>query len=113
MGQELEGTEGGNGSQPRSSPTQAPKVPASRDRRYRRQLSGRSLDPGSNAGARRMIATSDIHRGTEFGLQACSRFFYCNQIIFVASENVRYTGGLATAIPAGAEISIVPAISGG
>jgi len=26
---------------------------------------------------------------------------------------VRYTGGLATAIPAGAEVSIVPAISGG
>ena len=33
--------------------------------------------------------------------------------IFVANENVRYTGGLATAIPAGAEVSIVPAISGG
>lgn len=33
--------------------------------------------------------------------------------IFVASENVRYTGGLAATIPAGAEISIVPAISGG
>ena len=33
--------------------------------------------------------------------------------IFVANENVRYTGGLATAIPTGAEISIVPAISGG
>jgi molybdopterin converting factor small subunit len=33
--------------------------------------------------------------------------------IFVANEDVRYTGGLATAIPAGAEVSIVPAISGG
>jgi len=33
--------------------------------------------------------------------------------IFVANENVRYTGGLATDIPAGAEVSIVPAISGG
>jgi molybdopterin converting factor small subunit len=33
--------------------------------------------------------------------------------IYVANENVRYTGGLATAIPAGAEISILPAISGG
>ena len=33
--------------------------------------------------------------------------------IFVANENVLYTGGLATAIPAGAEVSIVPAISGG
>ncbi len=33
--------------------------------------------------------------------------------IFVANEDVRYTGGLATAIPAGTEVSIVPAISGG
>jgi sulfur-carrier protein len=33
--------------------------------------------------------------------------------IFVANENVRYRGGLATAVPAGAEVSIVPAISGG
>ncbi len=33
--------------------------------------------------------------------------------IFVANENVLYTGGPATAIPAGAEVSIVPAISGG
>jgi sulfur-carrier protein len=33
--------------------------------------------------------------------------------IFLANENVRYTGGLATAIPADAEVSIVPAISGG
>ena len=33
--------------------------------------------------------------------------------IFVGIENVRYMGGLATPIPAGAEISIVPAITGG
>ena len=33
--------------------------------------------------------------------------------IFVVNENVRYLGGLATPIPAGAEISIVPAITGG
>jgi molybdopterin synthase sulfur carrier subunit len=33
--------------------------------------------------------------------------------IFVANEDVRYTGGLATAVQGGAEISIVPAISGG
>jgi sulfur-carrier protein len=33
--------------------------------------------------------------------------------VFVGNEDVRYTGGLATAIPGGAEISIVPAISGG
>jgi molybdopterin converting factor small subunit len=33
--------------------------------------------------------------------------------IFVGSEDVRYTGGLQTPIPDGAEISIVPAISGG
>jgi sulfur-carrier protein len=33
--------------------------------------------------------------------------------IFVGNENVRYTGGLATAISAGAEVSIVPAITGG
>jgi sulfur-carrier protein len=33
--------------------------------------------------------------------------------IFVGNENVRYTGGLTTALSAGAEISIVPAISGG
>jgi molybdopterin converting factor small subunit len=31
----------------------------------------------------------------------------------VANEDVRYTGGLATAVPLGAEVSIVPAISGG
>ncbi|OLB17125.1 MAG: hypothetical protein AUI12_11315 [Acidobacteria bacterium 13_2_20CM_2_57_6] len=33
--------------------------------------------------------------------------------IFVANEDIRYTGGLATAVRDGAEISIVPAISGG
>jgi molybdopterin converting factor small subunit len=33
--------------------------------------------------------------------------------IFIGDENVRYTGGLATPIPAGSEISIVPAVSGG
>jgi sulfur-carrier protein len=33
--------------------------------------------------------------------------------IFVGNENVRYTGGLATVISAGAEVSIVPAITGG
>ena len=33
--------------------------------------------------------------------------------IFIGEENVRYTGGLASRISAGAEISIVPAVSGG
>jgi molybdopterin converting factor small subunit len=33
--------------------------------------------------------------------------------IFIGVENVRYTGGLASPIPAGSEISIVPAVSGG
>jgi molybdopterin converting factor small subunit len=33
--------------------------------------------------------------------------------IFVGSEDSRYTGGLATPLPASARISIVPAISGG
>jgi molybdopterin converting factor small subunit len=33
--------------------------------------------------------------------------------IFIGDENVRYTGGLASPVPAGAEISIVPAVSGG
>ena len=33
--------------------------------------------------------------------------------IFVGKEDVRYTGGLATRIRPGIEISIVPAISGG
>jgi molybdopterin converting factor small subunit len=31
----------------------------------------------------------------------------------VENENVRYTGGLTTPVPVGAEVSIVPAISGG
>ena len=33
--------------------------------------------------------------------------------VFVGAESIRYTGGLATPLPAGAEISIVPAVSGG
>jgi molybdopterin converting factor small subunit len=33
--------------------------------------------------------------------------------IFVGKENVRFTGGLQTRIPKGAEITIMPAISGG
>jgi sulfur-carrier protein len=33
--------------------------------------------------------------------------------IFLGEENIRYTGGLATPIQSGSEISIVPAISGG
>jgi MoaD family protein len=33
--------------------------------------------------------------------------------IFVGDENIRYTGGLATPLPANSEISIVPAVSGG
>jgi len=33
--------------------------------------------------------------------------------VFVGNEDVRYTGGLATRISAGAEILIIPAISGG
>jgi len=33
--------------------------------------------------------------------------------IFVADENIRYTGGLATSLPPNSEISIVPAVSGG
>jgi molybdopterin converting factor small subunit len=33
--------------------------------------------------------------------------------VFVGNEHVRYTGGLATALAAGSDISIVPAISGG
>ena len=33
--------------------------------------------------------------------------------IFVGDEDVRFTGGLTTRIPAGAEISIVPSITGG
>jgi molybdopterin converting factor small subunit len=33
--------------------------------------------------------------------------------IFVGNEDVRYTGGLQTPVPDGAEITIIPAISGG
>jgi len=33
--------------------------------------------------------------------------------LFVGNENSRFTGGLSTPLPPGAEISIVPAISGG
>jgi len=33
--------------------------------------------------------------------------------IFIGDENVRYTGGLASPVSAGSEISIVPAVSGG
>jgi molybdopterin synthase sulfur carrier subunit len=33
--------------------------------------------------------------------------------IFIGDENIRYTGGLASRISAGCEISIVPAVSGG
>lgn len=33
--------------------------------------------------------------------------------IFVGDEDVRYTGGLATPVRTGSEITIVPAISGG
>jgi sulfur-carrier protein len=33
--------------------------------------------------------------------------------VFVGNEDVRYTGGLATPIAPGAEISIVPSVSGG
>jgi molybdopterin synthase sulfur carrier subunit len=33
--------------------------------------------------------------------------------VFVGNEDIRYTGGLATPVPDGAQISIVPAISGG
>ena len=33
--------------------------------------------------------------------------------IFIGDEDVRYTGGLTSRIPAASDISIVPAISGG
>lgn len=33
--------------------------------------------------------------------------------IFIGNDDVRFTGGLTSRIPAGAEISIVPSISGG
>lgn len=33
--------------------------------------------------------------------------------VFIGDENVRYTGGLATRLPAAAQISIINAVSGG
>ena len=33
--------------------------------------------------------------------------------VFVGFESIRFTGGLATAVPEDAEIHIVPAVSGG
>ena len=33
--------------------------------------------------------------------------------VFIGNENVRYLGGLASPVASGAEISIVPAVSGG
>jgi molybdopterin synthase sulfur carrier subunit len=33
--------------------------------------------------------------------------------IFIGDENMRYTGGLASPVSAGSEITIVPAVSGG
>ncbi len=33
--------------------------------------------------------------------------------LFVGDESVRFTGGLDTMVPDGAEISIIPAVSGG
>jgi sulfur-carrier protein len=33
--------------------------------------------------------------------------------IFIGDENVRYTGGLASLVSAGSEITIIPAVSGG
>jgi len=33
--------------------------------------------------------------------------------VFVGMESIRFTGGLATAVPADVEIHIVPAVSGG
>ena len=33
--------------------------------------------------------------------------------IFIGAENIRYTGGLASPVSSGSEISIVPAVSGG
>lgn len=33
--------------------------------------------------------------------------------VFVGNEDVRYTGGLQTVLPDGAQIAIIPAISGG
>lgn len=33
--------------------------------------------------------------------------------LFLGNEHIRYSGGLATPVPDGAQISIVPAVSGG
>ncbi len=33
--------------------------------------------------------------------------------VFVGNDDVRYTGGLQTPVPDGAEIAIIPAVSGG
>ena len=33
--------------------------------------------------------------------------------VFVGSESIRYTGGLATPVRDGDEVSIIPAVSGG
>jgi sulfur-carrier protein len=33
--------------------------------------------------------------------------------VFVGEESVRFTGGLDTPVPEGAEVSIIPAVSGG
>lgn len=33
--------------------------------------------------------------------------------IFIGNENIRYTGGLTSPVSEGAEVSIVPAVSGG
>lgn len=33
--------------------------------------------------------------------------------VFIGNENIRYTGGLASPLPNGSEVSIVPAVSGG
>ena len=33
--------------------------------------------------------------------------------VFVGAESIRFTGGLRTPVPDGAEISILPAVSGG
>ncbi len=33
--------------------------------------------------------------------------------VFVADENIRFTGGLATRLTDGAELTIIPAVSGG
>jgi molybdopterin converting factor small subunit len=33
--------------------------------------------------------------------------------VFIGAEDIRYTGGLMSPVPPGAEISIIPAVSGG